>query len=165
MALKFSFNKIRTAVTGFLTGTDTAGTSLTAGEEAVYVPIMRMGRPIYIVTGDMTLTAEDSGKTFIVSQAAADDITLPVTSLAGFNAKFIVGVVGANDVDIIAGTADTMTGIEMGDSNTAIAAASDKVTFDASNAVLGDWIEVVSDGTTVWVTHAAVADAGAEHSG
>ena len=116
-------------------------------------------------TGDLTLTADDSGKIFIVSQAAAHDITLPATSLAGFHAKFILGTAGANDVDIVAGTADTMSGIELGDTNTAITAASDKVTFDASNAVVGDFIEVISDGSVVWVTHGAVADAGAEHSG
>ena len=34
MALKFDFNKLRTAVKGFLTGTDATGGSLAAGEEA-----------------------------------------------------------------------------------------------------------------------------------
>jgi hypothetical protein len=32
MAQKFSFNKLRTAIAGFLTGTDVSGTALTAGE-------------------------------------------------------------------------------------------------------------------------------------
>ena len=114
---------------------------------------------------DKTLTEADSGKVFIVSQSAAFDITLPATSVAGFTAKFIVGTAGANDIDIVAGTADTITGIELGDTNTSIAAASDKVTISASNAVAGDWVEVVSDGSVLWVTHAAVADAGAGHSG
>ena len=120
---------------------------------------------VTLAAEDKTLTEADSGKVFIVSQSAAFDITLPATSVAGFTAKFIVGTAGANDVDIVAGTADTISGIELGDTNTAITAASDKVTFDASNAVVGDWIEVVSDGSILWVTHAAVADAGAEHSG
>lgn len=117
------------------------------------------------IAASRTLTEADSGKVFICSQAGAYDVTLPATSVAGFTAKFILGTAGANDFDIIAGTADTMSGIELGDTNTVIAALSDQVTFDASNAVVGDWIEVVSDGLIVYVTMAAVADAGAEHSG
>jgi len=165
MALKFSFNKLRTAVAGFLTGTDVDGASLAAGEEAVYVPKLRSAKIVEQLTGDTTLTAEDSGKVFIVSQAAADDITIPAVTMSGWNAKFIVGTAGGNDVDIIGGTADKMVGLEMADTNTAITADSDKVTFDASNAGVGDWIEVVSDGSNYYVTHASVADAGAEHSG
>lgn len=112
-----------------------------------------------------TLVMADSGKTFICSQAGAYDITIPVVTTTGWTAKFILGTAGANDFDIIGGTADKMVGIELGDTNTAITADSDKVTFDASNAVVGDWIEVLCDGSNYYVTHAAVADAGAEHSG
>tara|TARA_R110000823_G_scaffold25068_2_gene74066 strand:- start:353 stop:751 length:399 start_codon:yes stop_codon:yes gene_type:complete len=112
-----------------------------------------------------TLGVTDSGKTFICSQAGAYDITIPVVTNTGWTAKFILGTAGANDFDIIGGTADKMVGLEMGDSNTAIAADSDKVIFDASNAGVGDWIEVLCDGSNYYVTHATVADAGAEHSG
>ena len=112
-----------------------------------------------------TLGIADSGKVFICSQAAAYDITIPVVTTKGWTAKFILGTAGANDFDVIGGTADKMVGLEMGDTNTAITANSDQVTFDASNAVVGDWIEVLCDGSNYYVTHAAVADAGAEHSG
>ena len=120
---------------------------------------------IKTVTADATLVPADSGKTFICSQAGAYDITIPVVTTTGWTAKFILGTAGSNDFDIIGGTADKMVGIELGDTNTAITADSDKVTFDASNAVVGDWIEVLCDGSNYYVTHAAVADAGAEHSG
>ena len=58
-----------------------------------------------------------------------------------------------------------MVGIELGDTNTAITADSDKVTFVASNATVGDFCEVVSDGSNYYVVQAAVADNGAAHSG
>ena len=112
-----------------------------------------------------TLGVADSGKVFICSQAAAYDITLPAVTAKGWTAKFILGTAGANDFDIIGGTADKMVGIEMGDTNTVITADSDKVIFDASNATVGDWIEVLCDGSNYYVTHAVVADAGGEHSG
>ena len=46
MALKFDFNKLRTAVKGFLTGTDATGGSLAAGEEAIFVPQLRVAMPV-----------------------------------------------------------------------------------------------------------------------
>tara|TARA_R110000744_G_scaffold80119_4_gene157275 strand:+ start:391 stop:888 length:498 start_codon:yes stop_codon:yes gene_type:complete len=165
MAIKFDFNKMRTAVAGWLSATDSSGASLSAGEQAVYVPKLRSAKIVEKIAATVELTTEDSGKLFIVSQAGAYDITIPAVTESGWNAKFIVGTVGANDVDVIGGTADVMVGIEMADTNTAIAAASDKVTFVASNAVLGDWIEVVSDGSAYYVQHGAVADNGAAHSG
>ena len=165
MAQKFSFNKLRTAIAGFLTGTNASGAAMAAGEHSIHVPKLRSAKIVEQIAATVELTAEDSGKVFIVSQAGAYDITIPAVTMSGWNAKFIVGTVGANDVDVIGGTADVMVGIEMGDTNTAIAAASDKVTFVASNAVLGDWIEVVSDGAAYYVQHGAVADNGAAHSG
>jgi len=58
-----------------------------------------------------------------------------------------------------------MVGLEIADSATAISADSDKVTFVASNAGVGDFVEVVSDGSNYYVVQAAVADNGAAHSG
>ena len=142
MAIKFDFNKLRTAITGFLTGTDISGGALTSGEQAVHVPKIRTAKIVETLSGDTTLTTEDSGKVFIISQGAADDITIPAVTESGWHAKFILGTAGANDVDIIGGTADKMVGLEMGDTNTAIAADSDKITFVASNAGVGDWAEV-----------------------
>ena len=95
---------------------------------------------IETLAASTTLTEADTGKTYICTQAGAYDITIPAGTVKGWTAK-------------------------LGDTNTAITAESDKVTFDASNAGVGDWIEVISDGSNYYVTHAAVADAGAEHSG
>ena len=65
MAIKFDFNKLRTSIKGFLSGTDSSGSSLAAGEEAVFVPKIRTAKIVEPLTGTVTLTAEDSGKIFI----------------------------------------------------------------------------------------------------
>ena len=111
-----------------------------------------------------TLGMADSGKTFICSQAAAYDITIPVVTKKGCTAKFILGTAGSNDFDIIGGTADVMYGVECGDTNVVIDAA-DKVTFVASNAVVGERADIICDGTNYYVTMYAVADNAATSSG
>ena len=44
---------------------------------------------ITLAAENKTLTEADSGKVFFVNQSAAYDITLPATSIAGWNAKSI----------------------------------------------------------------------------
>ena len=92
MALKFDFNKLRTAVAGFLTGTDVSGGRLSGGEEAVFVPKMRQAYIVETVNAARTLTAEDSGKIFLLndSSAAAYTITLPTAAQAEEGMWFII---------------------------------------------------------------------------
>ena len=106
MALKFSFNKLRTAVTGWLgNGTDGAGTSLTSGEEAVYVPKMRLGFQVVDMSGNITLTAEDSGKIFHINGGGAYQVTLPTAPEDGLWYRFVnTEVTPSGDVTIAAGS-------------------------------------------------------------
>ena len=85
MAIKFDFNKMRTAVIGWLGGTDSSGASLSAGEQAVYVPKMRQGFQVETVNTARTLTAEDSGKIFLMNDSSGGvyEITLPTAIIAG----------------------------------------------------------------------------------
>ena len=108
MALKFDFSKLRTAVAGFLTGTDTAGGSLAAGEEAVFVPKMRQAYIVKTVNTATTLTAEDSGKIILMNDASggAYQITLPTAAQAqeGIWFRFVqnelMDAYGTNDINI-----------------------------------------------------------------
>ena len=92
MAIKFDFNKLRTAITGFLTGTDLSGTALTSGEQAIYVPKLRQAMPLKHVKAAATLSASDSGSVVMINQAAAFAITLP-------NVKSLESVVNATSSD------------------------------------------------------------------
>ena len=117
------------------------------------------------LAADTTLSPADSGKLFICSQAGAYNITLPeVGDAKGWVGTFLLGTAGSNNFDIIGGTTDVMIGVECGDTNVVIDAA-DKVTFVASNAVVGERVDIICDGTNYYVTMFAVADNAASSAG
>ena len=117
------------------------------------------------LAADETLAPADTGKLFICSQAGAYNITLPeVGDAKGWTGTFLLGTAGSNDFDIIGGTTDVMIGVECGDTNVVIDAA-DKVTFVASNAVVGERVDIICDGTNYYVTMFAVADNAASSAG
>ena len=123
---------------------------------------------VVALTGAATLTDNDGGTYFTVTQASAFDITLPTISQCrpGWWADFTLVTAGANDVDIVAVSADEdkIFGLENSDTATVINAV-DKVTFDASNAGVGDHLHIWTDGTNWYCRQSSVADAGAESSG
>ena len=104
------------------------------------------------LAADETLAPADTGKLFICSQAGAYDITLPAVGDAkGWTGTFILGTAGSNAFDIIGGTAAVMEGVEVADTVTAITNM-DKITFIASQAVVGERIDIVCDGSAYYVT-------------
>jgi hypothetical protein len=119
------------------------------------------------VAAAKTLTNSDSGTTFIINQASAYEITLPLMSTIdrGWNATFILGTADTNAVTIANNTAeDTIVGMvsysDTDSSNVATATAEtavDEVVF-ASGAKLGDTVRIVSNGVNYFVT-AQVHDA------
>ena len=150
MAIKFDFNKLRTAISGFLTGTDSTGGSLAAGEEAVFVPKLRQAYIVETVNSARTLTAEDSGKIFLCNDASAGayTITLPTAAQAqeGMWFRFVnteatpaAKITIAAGSAIIAGPAKDVGGdIGAGTGGTEVA----NVEFSTS-AEIGDNIELV----------------------
>ena len=157
MALKFDFNKLRTAVKGFLTGTDATGGSLAAGEEAIFVPQLRVAMPVKKVAAATVLTPADSGSLIVINQASAYEITLPLAADAGagWNCQFVIGTVAANAVTIANNTAeDTIVGGVAGaDGGAATHAetAVDEIVF-INCAVLGDTVRLVCDGTLFYAS-------------
>ena len=109
------------------------------------------------VAAAKVLTNSDSGTTFIINQASAYEITLPLMSTIdrGWNAEFIIGTVAANAVTIANNTAeDTIVGgIAGADGGAATHAetAVDEIVF-ISGAVLGDTCTIVSNGANFCVT-------------
>ena len=108
----------------------------------------------------------DSGTTFIINQASAYEITLPLMSAIerGWNCQFILGTVAANAVTI-ANTAgeDTIVGnistSEIADSATATLLATtavDEIVF-ISGALLGETVNIISNGVNYFVTGSSSA--------
>tara|TARA_R110000851_G_scaffold263898_1_gene416471 strand:- start:239 stop:658 length:420 start_codon:yes stop_codon:yes gene_type:complete len=108
-----------------------------------------------------TVLPSDSGTTFIINQASAYEITLPLMSTIerGWNCQFILGTVAANAVTIanVVGE-DTLVGnistSEIADSATATLLATtavDEVVF-ISGALLGETVNIISNGVNYFVT-------------
>jgi len=160
MALKFSFNKMRTAVAGFLTGSDTAGTSLAAGEESVFVPKMRLAKRIVDWNAALTLYPADSGSWIVATDATAGVLTLPsAAGNAGVYYEIFIQKAQTGDTHILATAGDYFEGaVLMSDADTATenmalwianTAEDDAINLDdvAKGRLAGGYIQLVCDGT------------------
>ena len=125
-------------------------------------------RRVVALSGAQTLTDNDAGTYFTVTQASEYDITLPTISAtrAGWWADFVVATAGSNDIDVVAASADAdkIYGVENSDTADHINAA-DKVTFVASNAKAGDWLHIWTDGTNWYARLTGTADNATASSG
>jgi hypothetical protein len=109
MALKFDFNKLRTAIKNFTVGTDVSNGALAAGEEAKFTPHMRLARPVEAITNaaavTRTLTTVESGNLFTIDMSAVDNnvtLTLPTAATsAGVYYDFIITADCDDDADFI----------------------------------------------------------------
>lgn len=106
-----------------------------------------------------TLTAADSGKTFILDAAAGATITLPALE-DGLNFKFIVGAAFATTNWVVASAeGDNINGIisDMGSTVAGVpAAGEDQINFVATAETIGDYIELVCDsGNSQWLVSGA----------
>ena len=148
MALKFSFNKFRTAVKNFTSGTDRTFGSLTAGENGLFTPHMRLARPVEGINNGSavtrTLTTTESGTLYTVDMSAVDNnvtITLPTAATsAGVYYDFCFTVDSDDDADFIITTGLDATDIFGGiitlgaDSKVDKFNAESKITIDGSVA-------------------------------
>ncbi len=118
------------------------------------------------LTATNTLTAADSGKTLFLNSATEFATTLP-SPAAGLRFKFICKAApsGASYTIVTASSANIIIGgineLEVDTANDGpYSAAADTITFVASLAVVGDWCELISDGTSWYLTGQANADGG-----
>ena len=104
-----------------------------------------------------TVIASDSGNVFVINQASAFEITLPLMSTieTGWNATFVIGTVAANAVTIANNTAEDsiVGGVSGADGGAATHAetAVDEIVF-INGAVLGDTCHVLYNGANYCVT-------------
>ena len=111
-----------------------------------------------VVTATNVITAAESGSVFYLSSATEFVSTLPAAAI-GLKFTFIVSAApsGDNYTIVSASSANIIKGVQVtaedaagsGDSGT----ADDTITFVSGQAVAGDKVEVVSDGTS-WFAYA-----------
>lgn len=103
-----------------------------------------------------TITAAESGSTFILNLAAGFVTTLPAPS-AGLKYKFIVGTAPTGSYTIVTNaSANVIHGqiasAEDAAGSVSTTAASDTISFVLNLAIIGDYCEVISDGTSWFVS-------------
>ncbi len=117
------------------------------------------------LTAAKTLTQDDAGKTFFLNSATEFAVTLPAPK-AGLAFRFIVSaapsgasytVVTSGAAQILAGQVHSSTG---GDADSETDVTATTITFVDGTAVIGDWADVISDGTSWFAQCFCNADAG-----
>lgn len=112
-----------------------------------------------------TLTADNNGMTYFLGLAGGFTVTLPAPA-AGLRFKFIVSVAPTTAYVIVTnGGADIMIGgvneLEVDTTNDGpYDANADTFNFVANVAVVGDYVEMISDGTSWYYNGQTNADGG-----
>ena len=120
---------------------------------------------VHSLTGAYQCLDSDSGKVFVLNAAAGAAITLPTVAdtSEGWNAKFIVGTAFATtDWTIVASAAVIKGGVneletddtEDGPSTT----GATNIHLELAAETIGDYYELVFDGTSYWLSGQTVAD-------
>lgn len=133
--------------------------------EDVSINKLRLGDPALIqnvhpedLTATNTLTKEDNGKTLYLNSATEFITTLPAPA-SGLKFKFICKaapasasytIVTSGSANILIGGVTCATADDLGSWD----ADGDTITFVDGQAVVGDWVEVESDGTSWYVSGA-----------
>ena len=116
--------------------------------------VTRIFEDVETLAAAQTLTAADSGKTFILSAAAGATITLPALK-AGIHFKFIVGAAFATtDWIIDSAEGDNIEGLLIVNGASVVASGEDQINFVNSAETVGDHVEFACDGTNWFVTGA-----------
>ncbi len=98
------------------------------------------------VTAATTITASQSGATFVIGTTGAV-YTLPAVTNDGFKARFVVGSAFTTNAQIKAAEGDNITGTLIVAGAVVDCRAVDYVNFIADGEAIGDFVEVYSDGT------------------
>jgi uncharacterized cupin superfamily protein len=115
-------------------------------------PSSSVSETVETVTTTNVITADENGKTFILSLAGGFESTLP-TPAAGLHFKFIVGVAPTTAYTIVTESSSNIIHGQVctpedAAGSVATVASADTITFVANLAIIGDYVKVVSDGTS-----------------
>lgn len=102
------------------------------------------------ISAAKTLTASDSGKRFTLLAAAGAVISLPSVAIAGFNARFTVGLAFATTNWTIVSATNVIQGSADVNSTLVPGANENTISFVSTADTVGDYIEIYSDGTNFY---------------
>lgn len=125
---------------------------------AVTNDVERQLAKVEAVTGAVTLTAEDSGKVLILKASAGAQITLPaVATSAGLRFKFIVGQLFATTNWTVLAASNVIEGSVLVNGAHVAGVNENTISFVASAESVGDFAELVCDGTSWYVNGSGVS--------
>lgn len=125
---------------------------------AVTNDVERQLANVEAVTGAVTLTAEDSGKVLILKASAGAQITLPaVATSAGLRFKFIVGQLFATTNWTVLAASNVIEGSVLVNGAHVAGVNENTISFVASAESVGDFAELVCDGTNWYVNGSGVS--------
>lgn len=145
------------------------GGTLNVTGEADLSDSIRFKKTVQTLSGTSNLDATDSGKVFLLDAAGGFTVTLPAVATAsnGWHCRFIVKTDPTTAYIITEDTASdtnvitSLVGDWQDDAGAGLRnAGHTTVTFVASTALAGDFIEVVGDGTNWYVSGQSFADGG-----
>lgn len=111
-----------------------------------------------VLTGATTLTAEDSGKVFLLKASAGAQITLPAVATSnGFRFKFIVGQLFATTDWTVKAASNVIEGSVLVNGAHVAGVNENTISFVASAESVGDFAELVSDGSNWYVNGSGVS--------
>ena len=121
---------------------------------------------VEVVTTANVITAAESGTTYFLNHATGFASTLPAPA-AGLRYKFVVTTqpTSGNDTIVTDSGDNVIEGMADVDSTLVLAANEDTINLVASTCIVGDWVEVVSDGTSWFVSGASGATGGITFAG
>jgi len=119
--------------------------------------VTRIFEDVQTLAAAATLTAADSGTTYILKAAEGKTITLPALK-SGVHFKFIVGSAFAtSDWVIDSAEGDNIEGLLIVNGASVVAAGEDQINFVASAETVGDHVSLSCDGTNWYVSGAGNA--------
>jgi hypothetical protein len=98
------------------------------------------------LTGATTITADQSGTTFVISGTGAT-YTLPAVTNDGFKARFVIGGAFSTNAVIDSAEGDNVEGTLIVAGAVVDCASVDQINFVADGENIGDFVDVYSDGT------------------
>ena len=127
-------------------------------------PATRIKKEYKALSADYTVTAADSGLTFLLD-ATGEAITLPAVA-EGLNFKFLCTAAVATSAWTITAPAKVISGSAQVAGAVVPAALEDVITFaHTGKATIGDWVSIESDGTAWYVEGSAVTAASITFTG
>ena len=121
------------------------------------VSFLSTAENIVTVTAAKTLTIADSGTIQVLKAAAGAAVTLPAVTAGKWNFRFVTGLAFATTNWTVVATTQIIQGGAIVNSTFVPAANENTISFVATAETLGDYVDVYSDGTNIYVNGVATA--------